>query len=1167
MTFGESPGAPITELDGRVANPKLPRVTVTVGGVETEGVVDTGAEANIISARLVEAAGLAAVPLGDQSFGVSGVLGKEGRCEYWVTNLPVYLTPQKLVTYANFHILEGASEPLLLGRTWGTLNGVGIREAKRGTYVSWISGDARYEVLASKAGERELGDPRMIAMGVRQPTKTNDSEDEAIKVYAVNTHKAEEPDQSYVPDSEESRLAPDFLEVDQRSEAELEQLETLRWAKDRVAEWKKGMLREIDDADDEGEDEEEVRSRTDREWTPPPNQLDKGKGKAREDDEESEGSSGRPHKKQRVRNSRNKLMKVDQAVEESFTRLEQMEADEGEWELFCSREGKRLARHNEQWRKWIEDSEEGDVPGVISDHGSLERVEFSRVRESSRPRSIEDPELSQTLESYPPMPTKVVRREEGSSRRPKSTEVSVRRSSRVRRRTERGQYNDDIQGRTYERREKISRKIVQRKRPALMDDEPTETRGPQNLRVFCLRVRPDEIDEVEMADRSRTRKGWFSRRPKGDGERRDQLRPGNVLGRQTPLPTFPENGTDRVWNLSRDRNVRQGTREAQEEAYYYLDERRRRSSPQPIREPWTVHGRDKELPVIPVQRGMSAPDYDSDESVDGLSIIEPVARLVNYKDAEMNHGPTVKTHSRIRKPRPDSVVDPYIVGASRRNIPIEQGRAVNTRWANPVEDPRLHDDQGTTRGPLGDYPESVQTSDRNLRRHKRNQDVMDAEQLERWRWPTTEEQALPDHLRSQFEWDEEDTNRHLPRREGEKARRVARKRAIPNIRKVFLVRMAKEEGDEKADHCYEMTQEGPAGSGDGEMEKEAEETRVQEIACRLIEPEEAAPDPKTRRVRRKQEDDKEGKPTTIRTRRTARRIPHQSTWLQQTVQYLKQLTPTDNNLRVLLVLPLLLVTISLLSTIGLPNAYLPMTNLKQTESPTSHSSRDSGHRVNRYESFGVTPIDPQGWARSPTSLLNEDPAKAVLDTIQAPADDRMIQGIVAIRHMVPLVGESSLSTREFVGRATLGSIRYPNGAVEQVHGDVHLRFFAKGVEFGWTGVTTPSRTEVGYLRKVLFREAGFEKVMDQMRNGFKGTQPFLIGSGVEEQKERGEVRVKEEEKESWMKHGEKGVKVPPNTPNDMIKIGPPKRKGTVTLFDALLKVADDRHLAKEFQLE
>ena len=137
----------------------------------------------------------------------------------------------------------------------------------------------------------------------------------------------------------------------------------------------------------------------------------------------------------------------------------------------------------------------------------------------------------------------------------------------------------------------------------------------------------------------------------------------------------------------------------------------------------------------------------------------------------------------------------------------------------------------------------------------------------------------------------------------------------------------------------------------------------------------------------------------------------------------------------------------------------------------------------------------------------------------------MTPGIIAFQHAVPLTVRSSQHFQELLAKGTLVSIRSPNGKVKDRFAELHIRLFKEGDRLGWEDVQRISRTELSHLRGILFREPGYEGEMGRIRAEFRDknlpSAPAL-GPAVDVNP-----------------NGEIGRVPPPNSPDGVIKIGPP----------------------------
>ena len=113
-------------------------------------IVDSGSMVNMISVKLLEETGLPCVPLQHKSFLVTSINGKSSCCRYWIPGTTIFVTMSKLPMYSNVYVLDDVNCGMILGRPWSTLNRANIKEKVRGTYVSWISHRAHYELNVSK---------------------------------------------------------------------------------------------------------------------------------------------------------------------------------------------------------------------------------------------------------------------------------------------------------------------------------------------------------------------------------------------------------------------------------------------------------------------------------------------------------------------------------------------------------------------------------------------------------------------------------------------------------------------------------------------------------------------------------------------------------------------------------------------------------------------------------------------------------------------------------------------------------------------------------------------------------------------------------------------------------------------------------------------------------
>jgi hypothetical protein len=133
--------------------------------------------------------------------------------------------------------MEDADCDIILGMPWLENNKGAVIKRDRGTYVSWVSGTSRYEINAAVT--------RVMPVQVEDEEELGSEGDESdategrLTSYAVRIKRGPPTDQSYIPNSGESREAPNYLEPEAASEEEEEPLEAIEWARDLVADVRK----------------------------------------------------------------------------------------------------------------------------------------------------------------------------------------------------------------------------------------------------------------------------------------------------------------------------------------------------------------------------------------------------------------------------------------------------------------------------------------------------------------------------------------------------------------------------------------------------------------------------------------------------------------------------------------------------------------------------------------------------------------------------------------------------------------------------------------------------------------------------------------------------------------------------------------------------------------
>ena len=537
----------LDNLDLREARSELLKIEATIGDAVMKGIVDTGSMVNMISAAKAEESGLPSVPLRRKPFKVIGVNGVTSICRSKIPSAEIFLTVKQHVTHGDLYVLDKADFDLLLGRPWGTYNGVGIEERVRGTYVSYITGVMRYEVNASKARSIPVRIGRAdVELAYRNESDTSVSDEEGEEPLEALTARIirDGTDQSYVPDSDEDQLGPGYIRKETDSEEERLEFERAnRRVKDKIAEWRREQDEEADDEREGGRGGED-RS----EGTPPPNQLDKGKRKAYDTPSESEEAE-RPPKKARKR-TRGNIIEVDEDMEEEYITMTQDDVDEKEWEEFYAREGKRLSKNNEQWVRWLETSE--------SEKGTSEDVDDTGLHTPTLPEGssaadeppASSPEPSHTLRTPGRKPRTPPKKSSTPKTRIAMAERAVRRSHRLRQSTRCTLCNEDLvpRVRRYERKYKISRE--KSRRTYTTSNNKPNSDDPDNAPALSLCTRiiwtntEEDESSVEMGNvESRDRGSYQGIRPPSPPPVIGRIR--NIVKYRSARENIPQDNYDR----------------------------------------------------------------------------------------------------------------------------------------------------------------------------------------------------------------------------------------------------------------------------------------------------------------------------------------------------------------------------------------------------------------------------------------------------------------------------------------------------------------------------------------------------------------------------------------------------------------------------------------------
>lgn len=1095
----------------------VPMLKVMIGEAGVWGIVDSGSQANIISAKVAEATGQPVLPLKGKSFSVTGVDGVPVRCKAWIPRARVFVTSAQVETIADLHVVEGIDCDLLLGRPWAIDHQVGIQERPRGTYVSWKVDDTWYDLNVTLARAVELKRARRRKAIAARKRYQVDSEEERsyLSVYPVRV-RDQGTDRSYVPDSEASRVAPEAPEdgeCQEESVGEQERNDAVAWARQKVTEWKRKWEEEgALDGDDEGEVDDkpgDVISLSDGdEESPPPNQLGQKKSVKKPnpgvEEEVVEGKDGQVESRKRKRSThtRTNVVEVDKDLEEEFAKLVQEEADEEEWDAFCVREGQRLASRNQKWLEWIEMSDEEDAVNEEAPLKPSKPTELLNTSVDFDDRESRPLEPSLTLKTHPEKSTKRVRAKKIVDPEPGTREVLARRTQRVRHLTERGRYGEEEKRRRYQRREKAMRVVTQRPQPAV-EEEPESGEEPQ-IFSYCLRV--VEYDE-EAAIRA--------------------PEPGPRRIVQPPRPPTPWWKRKGPWNkessvstfeLDDKTGVIPGQWRTDDEPKTSKKEPRLRPKPPTIRIPTSQEAagmsRDPLADII-----IELDDTDSSD----LSIVNPVRNMISNTRETRTDEATYGSSPRATRPRPDSEVYP-----NRHEF-----------WKSETQDKgkrRAHD---THTAPEEVMPHGTKV-DRWMRRNEEEDE-----------WGGKHDQARKNEGGSRPNRDREprgktrevsedlilDLTRFVDNSPTEIEgsylsdgppvipKRVVRRK--PRRMDLRTERRRQELESSKTMTTPEREKSGSAIRIARHAVPTSQLRRRDELRRRVGRPRKLvanlkgtlnSPEGPTCDMRQD-----------IRTGQFAREETHLPPWLQKFHQLRKPLTALSK-LELLLLALVISALANYLRLSRLQMTHLTTTSPRQALGSEGRSSRGTPS----LENADNRPIDKHDQDISTDQANTNDIPKAVMDALYAPSSKDLTPGIIAMSHVVPLVVESSHPTREYLGKGATVSFRLGSGRAVQYRADVHLRIYDRGTARGWKHVDLPSRKDVDLLRGILFREPGYEDVMGRIREEARRVPPFsgnsVGGEVVRTHYERNGVSPDMEE--------ELVGKNPPNTPVHT-KVGPP----------------------------
>ena len=1079
---------------------KLITLKGSIGRLQISGIVDSGASANIISVSAMEATGLPIVLLQGKAFPVTGITGPSIKCRYWIPNVTIYLTDGKLPTKTDLFVVEGVKTNLLYGRPWMVDNLGGIQERKTGTYVSWHSNGVPYELNTTKAAEWEDENGEGVDL-----YEAKEDTLRAVTAMVVRRGKSPNTDLSYVPDSEEARLAPTIESPPQESDDSEEARQAEEWARKRIAEWKRGW-----------EVEEEAKAQDVEITPPPPNQL--GRRKAQESPEEVSRTS---RKRRKVAKQGKGIIEVDEETIEEFTQLVQEEVDEEEWEAFCAREKSRRAKKDKHWLAWIE--KEGSSTKASPHTSSPSPDDRSDPEGPNEPEAErqDPPEPSQTLRTPLRKSPEPAKEEKDPPTASASTEVVARRSQRVRWLTEKGSYGEQMknQRRTYRRKDMATRTISKKIPPDQSDREPQIDKDDPQIFCFCLQLGDDE-EEVELSSRKGrlpsqsgvTEMEDASQDPRTYESPAERVQPVQTLSQNQscdaggPSGTYGSTSRDcaRTGEAGQERDM-SGPRPPSLEPP--------EASPEEVRGEITnassgedkhehVNALDKDLSIEETTYGVVSPCDDEGERETTPIIVSSPPET----PPSSSTGPSESSgsDSSLREIQLNGLQSPNLaaINISRSESPVVTTSEFGTDGQSlSINEPNVD--------PLGDLdprPFSVDSED-------------DLPTLSSAQTPSTEELSGDPDI---------DLVATEPERPEQPALR--RMRVYPNLRTVSAningTRLAlPRSGSHEltTDSVDETDPEEGQRPEDGQpmetFQGDDSEPVTSENCCRKVTWKGQGSVP-------------------IKTRRKRKQNSYLSRWLPSPLRAVKRVRSTCKTLTLLLLLLILV----LVSQPPQPTNHPTTHQFMIINDPAPDGGRLSNSLrppMNPYQSHGLPPTDPPGRTNRPDAPdTDNDAAKKALDVLQPPSIRHMIPALFAVRHLVPLIAQSSLPTHEFLGKATTVSIRLPNGRMVHHRADVHVRLFVRDTGLGWDDVLTPSRTELDHLQGILFREKGYQGVMDRLRHDHRGIRSFSVTP-----EEGDEIRSRYEDRKGVTPDGEEEEmgRAPPNTPNRPIKIGPPKK--------------------------
>ena len=411
----------------------LLRVPIKVGKAKMVGVFDTGSQINIMSQNLVEQTGLPWIKDKNMRSRVIGVDGKITRCIGKLPRARILVSENQYQTFGEFHVLPNP-DVVLLGRLWGTGNGVGLSEKTNGTHLSFVSGRHRYQINAcpikDKSGKPMEQDNSVYLVG----------EDNTLqRVYTARTNNPGISDLE-VPDSdEEERHSSDSGHST------------------KVPKLQREKAKNQDSPNTIGEDPPTPTSPQSQGTDGRKDYIqdigDKEPGEISEEDEDIRIQDTKKRK-------RKAKFEIDSKLHETFIKMVQKGISNDEWNAFCRAETRSRRRDGDLWKKWSKSSEDDEDQCENSPTGI----------QSTAPSPEPIPKPSQTLRE-PKLDVQSNQSDANSSDH-ESNIVASSRSRRTRRKTERA-LGEEYQRflKSYQRKERIRQKNVRSNGAPITDSD------------------------------------------------------------------------------------------------------------------------------------------------------------------------------------------------------------------------------------------------------------------------------------------------------------------------------------------------------------------------------------------------------------------------------------------------------------------------------------------------------------------------------------------------------------------------------------------------------------------------------------------------------------------------------------------------------------------------